>query len=294
VRRLVTLAFTALVVGSFVVVPSARADHAASSNRVDTDFNATIALTLANPGQSYSDPQGNRYLQGLVFTGPLSGWPVTGTLRIDANLSFQAGSTTGELDGSYVISDGAASSFRGDLSETRVQESTNGLLVAARMNIEGGTGMFDDARGSARIAGILPSLGVTTASLNPNLGVQQLAYGAPWGPGPLQFAAPPQFAGQPQFGAFQSAITPWQADPNQPTLAISGHITLNSSLGSTALRHQSLPSYVPNSQLQNVQWNQDTQRAFQEAVRYFLNSDDDDRHRARSRGNDSKRSRGRD
>jgi hypothetical protein len=294
-RSFLALALTAFVVGSFVVVTPARADHGSSSNRSDTDFNATVALTLANPGQSYSDAQGNRYLQGLVYTGQLSGWPVTGTLRIDANVSFQAGSTTGEIDGSYVISDGGANSFRGDLSETRVQESANGLLVAARMNIEGGTGLFDDARGSARIAGILPSLAVTAAASNLNLGVQPVAYGPPWSPGPLQFigpgqvAGPAQFAGQPQYGVLQNAITPWQVDPNQPTLAISGHIAMKSSATTNALRSLSASGQFPNTQLQSVPLSQEAQRAFQEAVRYFLSADDNDHSRARSRSNDNNR-----
>jgi hypothetical protein len=303
-RRLLGLALTALVAASFVVVPPARADQGSSSNRSDTDFNATVALTLTNPGQSYSDAQGNRYLQGLVFTGPLSGWPVTGTLRLDANVAFQAGATTGEIDGNYVISDGGGNSFRGDLAETRVQESPSGLLVAARLNIEGGTGIFDDARGSARIAGMLPNLGATAtaAALGPTFGVQQLAYGAPWAPSPLQFAGQPQYGVAPSAvalgpvaanGLTPTAFTPLLMDPSQPTLAVSGHVTLTSSPTTNALRNHTLGTLIPNSQvqLQSIQWNPDAQRAFQEAIRYFLNADDND-HRTRVRS-DSNNSRGR-
>jgi hypothetical protein len=241
--RILAFALGALILSSVAVAPLAHAE----SSMLETDFNGTVPVTLTSPGQFFTDAAANRYYQGLVYTGQLTGWPVTGTLRIDANIAFEGGSTTGQIDGSYVISDGSGNTFHGDLSESRVQETANGLLIAARLNVEGGTGLFDDAQGSARIAGNLPTLGVSATAFNP-------AFGQPG-------------FGQPMFGSFPNS--PWQINPAQPTLAISGTLALNQTptLGSWWNQNQDNPF--------NFQ-NRDTQQQYRDAVRDFFNVNPND------------------
>lgn len=205
-----TAVVAALIAGSIALVPSARAD---SADRIDTELHGTATLTLANPGQLFTDAEGNRYFHGLVYSGQLTGWPVSGTLRIDANITFPAGSLRGEIDGSFVISDGAGSALHGDLSESRVQQGPSGLLIAARLHIEGGTGLFDDARGSVRIAGSLPI---------PGGGLGQLP------------VAPPGFAG------------PVPMTPGPATLAVSGHLSLSPSADVHAWWSQNPPGVFPD------------------------------------------------
>ncbi len=246
-RRLATLVLSTLMLASMAVVPLAQAESSAT----ETDFNATVNVTLTSPGQFFNDGAGNRYYQGLVYTGQLSGSPVSGTLRIDANVSFEAGSSTGQIDGSYVISDGSGNSFHGDLSESRVQESGNGLLIAARLNIEGGTGLFNDATGNARIAGNLPMLGVSATAFNPAFGQQ--AFGQPYAAGTWGMQA----------GANGLANgNPWQLNPNQPMLAISGTLALNESPNLGSLWNQN-----PNNQFNFG--NRDNQQQFRDAIRDF-------------------------
>jgi hypothetical protein len=234
-RKMLALALSALILGSMAVVPLAQAE----SSKTETDFNAVVAVSLANPGQFFADAAGNRYYQGLVYTGQLTGWPVTGTLRIDANVAFEGGSTTGQIDGSYVISDSMGSSFHGDLKETRVQESANGLLISARLDVDGGTGLFDDARGHAQIAGNLPTLGVNAAAFGPAFG-------------------------QPGFGAFTA--NPWQINPNQPTLALSGTIRLDDTPDLASWWNQGQDNPF-NFQFEN----RDAQHQFREAIHDFFN-----------------------
>ncbi len=269
-RRIFALTLAALIVIMLIIVPQANAE----SSTLETDFNATVAVTLANPGQFFSDAEGNRYYQGLVYTGQLSGWPVTGTLRIDANVAFNAGSSTGQLDGSYVISDNSGNSFHGDLAETQVQETPNGLLVSARLNIEGGTGLFDGARGRARVAGILPMLGVTAAAFGqPAFG--QPAFGqAPFGQPYANGLYPPA---QPAFGAYPSAVNPFPINPAQPTLAISGTLALDQS--------PDLGFWWNQPQVHDHHFNfrnPDVQRQFREAIRDFFAVNNNDNVR---RGN---------
>jgi hypothetical protein len=278
--RIFALVLVALITGSLALVPAAPAE---ASNTVETDFNATASMAVASPGQPFADAEGNRYFQGVVYTGQLSGWPVTGTLRIDANIAFQAGSSSGEIDGSYVITDGSGNSFRGDLSESRVQETGSGLALRARLNIEGGTGMFDDARGNARIAGVLPSLGPSPAafgSFNPSFnfapGFNPQALGFNGLIPNQQFGA---FPNQ-QFGAFPNAgVNPWQVSSAQPTLLISGTLSVNPEFNTNAWWNQSFPTFPGATNFQDLQSNPAALRAFRNALRDFLDDDDNDRIR---------------
>jgi hypothetical protein len=270
--RIFALALVALITGSLALAPATPAE---ASNNLETDFNASATMTVANPGQPYADAEGNRFFQGVVYTGQLSGWPVTGTLRIDANLAFQAGSSSGEIDGSYVISDASGNTFRGDLSESRVQETGNGLALRARLNIEGGTGMFDDARGNARIAGVLPSLGPPPAafgSFNPSF-----SFAPAFNPQAFGFTGliPNQ-----QFGAFpNAAVAPWQVSATQPTLLISGTLSVNPDFGASAWWNQSFPAFPGATSFYDLQSNPAATRALRNALRDFLDDDDHDRIR---------------
>jgi hypothetical protein len=288
--RIFALALVALITGSLALAPAAPAE---ASSSVDTDFNATVSMTVANPGQSFSDAEGNRYYQGVVFTGQLTGWPITGTLRIDANISFQAGSSSGELDGSYVISDGT-NSFRGDLAESRVQETGTGMAIRARMNIEGGTGLFDDARGNARVAGVLPSPGLTAAAFGPTAFNPSFSFAPGFNPQAYGFngLVPNQ-----QFGAFpNAAVAPWQVNPAQAMLLISGTLSLHHNSNSNAFWNQNFPVFPNNSQFQDLHSNPAAQRALRNAIRDFLDNDDN-RFRINrgdnNRGNNNNRGRNR-
>src|SRR5438270_12933645 len=75
-----------LVLGSLMTASAATAD-----DDIKTDFSAILMTKNYIPGQLYDDAQGNRYYQGSVCTGQVTGWPLRGSLRHAAYGSLPGG-----------------------------------------------------------------------------------------------------------------------------------------------------------------------------------------------------------
>src|ERR1044071_2631887 len=107
------------------------------------DFSVTLVTTNYTPGQLFADGLGNQYWQGSSFTGQASGWPFNGTFRLDANVSLSAGSTRGDIDGAFVLTDASGSSIHGDIENgTIANVGTGQSALDARVRFDGGTGFL--------------------------------------------------------------------------------------------------------------------------------------------------------
>jgi hypothetical protein len=183
--------------------------QAARADDRSVDFTVSLVTTNYAPGQLFADGIGNQYFQGATFSGQASGWPFNGTFRLDADISFDAGTGRGDLDGSFVLTDASGSTVHGNIEDGTIANIGNGqTAIDARVRFDGGTGFLDGASGRARLTGAVPLVS------------QPLAGGAAFGQPPVLYSP----TGQPQFG--QPQLTQFNGVAG-PTMSLSGSISLN-------------------------------------------------------------------
>src|SRR5439155_9075252 len=107
------LAAIGLLLGSLLVGPCALAQQSPYLSSVQGAVNETATIGSFTGGQSFSDAFGNTLSVGSIYTGQISGAPITGSFRFDGDFQRPAGSAAGEFHGTFVASDGAGNSMYG-------------------------------------------------------------------------------------------------------------------------------------------------------------------------------------
>ena len=139
-----------LLLSSFLFAPSARAQQVLTGV-----VNETATIGSYTPGQFFTDPLGNSLAVGSVYTGQISGSPITGSFRFDGDFQRSAGSALGEFHGSFVAADAAGNTLYGTVAGTEVTDALGNATLTGRFDIEGGTGLFVQAEGTGQLSGLL-------------------------------------------------------------------------------------------------------------------------------------------
>jgi hypothetical protein len=115
----------------------------------------TATISSFTPGPAFTDALGNTLLVGSVYTGPISGTPITGSFRFDGDFQHAAGAAVGEFHGSFVASDGVGNALYGLADGSEVLDALGNASLRGRFEIQGGTGLYVNATGGGQLSGLL-------------------------------------------------------------------------------------------------------------------------------------------
>lgn len=171
--KLLTLGASLAVLGAFAVAPAALAD---STPPASASFQEVATSSAYTQGQEFTDSAGNRYYQDSIYTGSVTGSPINGSFRLDANFFYPAGSSSGSIDGSFVESDGSGNAIFGELSGMVTFATSGQATDSGRFEVLGGTGTYLHARGRGSFSGSVTNSGqsvTTTFTGNQRIGKKQ-------------------------------------------------------------------------------------------------------------------------
>ncbi|MHB8620150.1 MAG: hypothetical protein ACYDAG_11385 [Chloroflexota bacterium] len=173
-HTLISLAAGGLLLGSLMSAPLALADGGPDLHSAETGpsappaafnaFNETATSTSYTQGAMTTDPAGNRFYAGSVYSGNVSGSPINGTFGFTANFSYPAGSASGSFDGTFADVDAAGNTIFGDLAGGILFDASGNATDSGTFVIRGGTGIYAGAAGRGRFSGTVTNSGQTATT----------------------------------------------------------------------------------------------------------------------------------